>query len=56
MIKFLFAILLILNLYIFLTVGISSRNEIIRTVGQIPTHLGAVVEKVAMDIEQAKGG
>ena len=54
MIKFLFAILLILTVYIYANINTASRADITHTVVMIPQHLGQILESATNKIDEVQ--
>ena len=54
MAKFLFAILLILTIYIYANIGTSSRADITHAVVLIPQHLGQILELATNKINEVQ--
>jgi len=54
MIKFLFAILLILSIYAYFTVSSSSRADINHTIMLIPQHIGQGIETASEKINEIR--
>lgn len=54
MVKFLFAILLILSIYIYANINTTSRSDITHAVSLIPYNLGQMLESTANKIDEVQ--